>query len=236
MAKAKVKVKAVEYNDIKGHLKETFNEFVADATKFGVDVETANEIAEMSHLKAKGLWLLFKKQFKIKLAELELRDLADTLIGDLEEDHISVASLDTLERILANPSDERYMLEEDMILQINAMGHAQRELLRDQVGQSLHLGDLSGYEEHSIGHKILSFLKGLWVKMAPILDKIFDTLVGVGAEALKAVVEKGVGDQVLAELLEGAIDSTTKVLQDLSVNQEKEKELVGASVDVEGDF
>jgi hypothetical protein len=233
---AKAKVKAVEYNDIKGHLKETFNEFVADATKFGVDVETANEIAEMSHLKAKGLWLLFKKQFKIKLAELELHDLADTLIGDLEEDHISVASLDTLERILANPSDERYMLEEDMILQINAMGHAQRELLRDQVGQSLHLGDLSGHEEHSIGHKILSFLKGLWVKMAPILDKIFDTLVGVGAEALKAVVEKGVGDQVLAESLEGAIDSTTKVLQDLSVNQEEEKELVGASVDVEGDF
>ena len=233
---AKAKVKAVEYNDIKGHLKETFNEFVADATKFGVDVETANEIAEMSHLKAKGLWLLFKKQFKIKLAELELHDLADTLIGDLEEDHISVASLDTLERILANPSDERYMLEEDMILQINAMGHAQRELLRDQVGQSLHLGDLSGHEEHSIGHKILSFLKGLWVKMAPILDKIFDTLVGVGAEALKAVVEKGVGDQVLAGSLEGAIDSTTKVLQDLSVNQEEEKELVGASVDVEGDF
>ena len=40
---AKAKVKAVEYNDIKGHLKETFNEFVADATKFGVDVETASQ-------------------------------------------------------------------------------------------------------------------------------------------------------------------------------------------------
>jgi hypothetical protein len=230
------KAKAVEYNDIKGHLKETFNEFVADATKFGVDAETANEIAKMSHLKAKGLWLLFKKQFKVKLAELELHDLAETLIGDLEEDHISVASLDTLERILANPSDERYMLEEDMIAQITAMDHAQKDLLRDQVGQSLHLGDLTEHTEHSIGHKILSFLKGLWVKMAPILDKVFDTVVGFGAEALKVVVDKGVSDKLLAESLENAIDSTTKVLQDLSVNKEEEKELVGASADAEGDL
>ena len=229
------KEKVVEYNDIKGHLKETFDAFVADATKFGVDAETAHEIAGMSHLKAKGLWLLFKKQFKIKLAELELHDLADTLIGDLEEDHVSVASLDTLERILENPSDERYMLEEDMIAQIEKMSHQQKDLLRDQVSQSLHLGDLSAHEEHGTGHKILSFLKGLWIKMAPVLDKIFDVVVGIGAESLKDVVEKGVGNEVLAEALQGAIDDTTKIVQNLNL-QEEEKELVGADAEVVGDL
>lgn len=214
------KAKAFEYEDIKGHLKETFNAFIVDATKFGVDAETAAEIADMNSLKAKGLWMLFKKQFKIKLAQLELEDLADTLIGDLEEDNILVVSKDTLERILANPEDERYELEADMIAQIKSMSNADKADLRDQVAQNMHLGDLGDHAEPTISQKILSFLKGLWIKLAPVIDKIFDVVVGIGAEALKAIVTKEIGNDLLADALEDGIDGAAAVVKDLGDEKE----------------
>ena len=61
-----VKTTINSYQDMKGHLSEYYDAFVANPLSFGVDAETAHEIQNMNSLQAKGLWVLFKKQFKLK--------------------------------------------------------------------------------------------------------------------------------------------------------------------------
>ena len=227
------KAKTVEYKDIKGHLKENFKKFIANPIEFGVDAEAAATITNMNSLKAKGLWKLFKHQLKIKLEDLKLNDLADTLIGDLEEDHVLVASKDTLARILANPEDARYELEEDMILEIRSMSASAKKELRDQVGQKLHLGDFDEHAELTIGQKILRFLKELWVKIAPVIDKIFEVAVDMGVKALTKVIGEKVEDSALAEALENGVEGLADAVKDLG-NEKENSATPSEAVDLTG--
>jgi hypothetical protein len=54
---------------MKGHLSDYYDAFFADPLSFGVTPKLANEITNMNSLKAKGLWVLFKQQFKLKLLQ-----------------------------------------------------------------------------------------------------------------------------------------------------------------------
>ncbi len=109
--KPSVKTTIKTYEDMKGYLSDYYNAFVADPLSFGVTPELANEITSMNSLKAKGLWVLFKQQFKLKLLELEQGDLAELLNQDLAEDGVTVASKEALKMILRDPGKEEYHLE-----------------------------------------------------------------------------------------------------------------------------
>ena len=85
---------------MKGHLSEYYDAFIADPISFGVEEKLAYEIVHMNFLQVKGLWVLFKQQFKLKLEQLEQRDLAELLNQDLAEDGVTVASKEALKMII----------------------------------------------------------------------------------------------------------------------------------------
>jgi hypothetical protein len=174
-----VKTTINSYQDMKGHLSEYYDEFVANPLSFGVDAETAHVIQNMNSLQAKGLWVLFKKQFKLKLEQLEQHDLAELLNQDLAEDGVTVASKEALKMILKNPGKAEFHLEPEMILAIQSLNSHQKEDLMKETASLYHieLGE-------SAGHKILAFLKGLWTKLAPVLEKIFGALIEHGIDKL----------------------------------------------------
>ncbi|GAB4164256.1 MAG: hypothetical protein Tsb006_3820 [Rickettsiaceae bacterium] len=182
------------YDEMKGHLKDYFDAFVRDPEGFGATPEVAEEIRNMNSLKAKGLWVLFKQQFKLNLVKLEMHDLAELLNQDLAEDGVVVASKDALKRVLKHPENPEYMLEPEMIEAIKAMGSGEKEALMAETANILDLGEFS--EELSHGQKLLHFLKGLWDKITPALDKIFDNLVDLGLRALGKVIDEKLPEEV----------------------------------------
>ncbi len=197
-----VKTTINSYQDMKGHLSEYYDEFVANPLSFGVDAETAHVIQNMNSLQAKGLWVLFKKQFKLKLEQLEQRDLAELLNQDLAEDGVTVASKEALKMILKNPEKVEYHLEPEMILAIQSLNSSQKEDLMKETASLYHieLGE-------SAGHKILAFLKGLWTKLAPVLEKIFGALIEHGIDKL--------GDAMGTKLPSDISDSIKESISDI---------------------
>lgn len=127
--KPSVKTTIKTYQEMKGYLSDYYNAFVANPLSFGVTSELANEITSMNSLKAKGLWVLFKQQFKLKLLELEQGDLAELLNQDLAEDGVTVASKEALKMILREPGKEEYHLEPEMVQAIQAMNSNEKEQL-----------------------------------------------------------------------------------------------------------
>ena len=176
-----VKTTINSYQDMKGHLSEYYDAFVANPLSFGVDAETAHEIQNMNSLQAKGLWVLFKKQFKLKLEQLEQHDLAELLNQDLAEDGVTVASKEALKMILKNPE------KADLMKETASLYH-------------IELGE-------SVGHKILAFLKGLWTKLAPVLEKIFGALIEHGIDKL--------GDAMGTKLPSDISDSIKESISDI---------------------
>ena len=197
-----VKTTINSYQDMKGHLSEYYDAFVANPLSFGVDAETAHEIQNMNSLQAKGLWVLFKKQFKLKLEQLEQHDLAELLNQDLAEDGVTVASKEALKMILKHPEKVEYHLEPEMILAIQSLNSSQKEDLMKETASLYHieLGE-------SAGHKILAFLKGLWTKLAPVLEKIFGALIEHGIDKL--------GDAMGTKLPSDISDSIKESISDI---------------------
>jgi hypothetical protein len=196
-----VKTTINTYQEMKGHLSDYYDAFVADPLSFGVTPELAHEITSMNSLKAKGLWVLFKQQFKLKLLELEQRDLAELLNQDLAEDGVIVASKEALKMILKNPGKAEYHLEPEMIEAIQSMNSSERDQLMKATASLYHieLGE-------SAGHKILSFLKGLWTKLAPVLEKIFSSLIDHGVEKLGDVMAVKLPSDVSDDIRDGLAD------------------------------
>ena len=197
-----VKTTINSYQDMKGHLSEYYDAFVANPLSFGVDAETAHEIQNMNSLQAKGLWVLFKKQFKLKLEQLEQHDLAELLNQDLAEDGVTVASKEALKMILKNPGKAEFHLEPEMILAIQSLNSHQKEDLMKETASLYHieLGE-------SAGHKILAFLKGLWTKLAPVLEKIFGALIEHGIDKLGDAM----GTKLPSDISESIKDSISDI-------------------------
>jgi hypothetical protein len=200
--KPSVKTTIKTYQEMKGHLSDYYDAFVADPLSFGVPHELADEITSMNSLKAKGLWVLFKQQFKLKLLELEQRDLAELLNQDLAEDGVSVVSKEALKMILKNPGKAEYHLEPEMIEAIQSMNSSERDELMKATASlyKIELGE-------SVGHKILSFLKGLWTKLAPVFEKIFSSLIDHGIDKL--------GDVMVVKLPSDVSDGIRESLADI---------------------
>ncbi len=217
MAKSKI---PSTYEELRGHLDEVFYDFIKDPAKYGVDVDSAEEIMQMSALGKKGLWEKFKQQFKLKLTQLEQHDLAELLRQDLSEDGVQVASKKTLDAILKHPENPAFQLEPEMIEAIHSLGQKEVEQLRIETA-SLYKIELT----ESVGHKILAFLQKLWIKLAPVLDKIFDKLIDHGVEHLGNAIGtkldpefKGLITVTVGEIGHGiedvGIKTTTKILDE----------------------
>ncbi len=199
--KPSVKTTIKTYEDMKGYLSDYYNAFVADPLSFGVTPELANEITSMNSLKAKGLWVLFKQQFKLKLLELEQGDLAGLLNQDLAEDGVTIASKEALKMILRNPGKKEYHLEPEMVQAIKSMNSSERDELMKATASlyKIELGE-------SVEHKILSFLKDLWTKLAPVFEKIFSSLIYYGIEMLGDIMAIKLPSDVSEGIIESLAD------------------------------
>ena len=197
-----VKTTINSYQEMKGHLREYYDAFIADPLSFGVEEKLAYEIARMNFLQVKGLWVLFKQQFKLKLEQLEQHDLAELLNQDLAEDGVTVASKEALKMILKNPEKVEYHLEPEMILAIQSLNSSQKEDLMKATASlyNIELGE-------SAGHKILSFLKSLWTKLAPVLEKIFGALIDHGIDKLG----EAMGTKLSSDISENIKDSISDI-------------------------
>ena len=197
------------YEAMKGHMSEYYDKFVENPASFGAEASLAEEIKNMNSLKAKGLWLLFKQQFKLKLNELQKHDLAKLLYQDLAEDGVTIASKEALKMLFKNPENPEFHLEDDMIATIKAMSSSDKDELMKATAS---LNNIT-FDE-SAGHKILSFVKSLWDKLAPSFENIFTSLVQQGIKQIDIVMSQKLPPDVAAIFKDGLEDigeATVKV-------------------------
>ena len=149
------------------------------------------------------MWKQFKKAVKLKMEELALDEAASAFIIDFEqdEDH-QLLTVRQLEKILDDPENPDFDLEKDIIEYIKGKDFNKKAFMQHVIALDSDL-EVDESEHGEIGRKVLNFLTGLWKKIYPIIDKIIDVLVDLGAAALKNVL-----DQHVLEYLKDVVDNT----------------------------
>lgn len=205
-------VHQLNYNDVKEDLKGYFNDFMKNPSKFGVeDEELAKEIQGVNGLSKHLMWKQFKKQFNIKMNDLAVKEAASAFIIDFEQDDDhQLLTHKQLEKILDDPENSDFDLEKDTIEYIKSKDFDRKAFIKHvtEMDPDLKLESQDNFfDKH--GNKILLFLKAIWEKMSPIVDKIIDTLVDLGSTALKNVLDKHV-----PEYLKDHVNDTIDVIGD----------------------
>ena len=115
-------IEKIDYDAVKGNLKEHFNNFMKNPAEYGVENEAlAAELQEMGSLSKHYMWKQFKSAVKIKMDELAVKEASSAFILDFEqdEDH-QLTTIKQLEKIIDNPTNAEYALEQDMIKYIQS--------------------------------------------------------------------------------------------------------------------
>lgn len=199
---------------------EAFAQGVRDnSEELGLSPQKAEEISEnitdlIKHPE------VAKKHLAVKLKDLGMSSLAEALVQDLEEDHVEVGSKRVLNDILHHPDNPIYHLEPEMIEHIGKMTEADKKLLLQEVQNDLHITTFSG-----IMHDIVSFAKTTWYKIAPTVDKIFDTLVEIGAGVLNKVIVSKL-PPIASDPIVKLVDKGSKLLEDAYTPEGKVAEKV----------
>jgi hypothetical protein len=179
------------------------------------DSELAGQLQEMGGLTKHYMWKQFKKAVKIKMDQLATKEAASAFIIDFEqdEDH-QLTTIKQLEKIIDDPTNKEYAIEEDMIKYIQSEGFDKVKFINQviKLDDDLESGDES--EGAGFGARMLNLLKGLWMKLAPLVDKIMDTFVDLGAVALKNVLDKHV-PEALEDEVEGLIEAGAEAAKGL---------------------
>ena len=202
-----VNVHKLNYDDVKGDLKGHFNVFMKDPSKFGVeDPKLVKEIQGIKGLSKHFMWKQFKKAVKLKMEDLAQKEAASAFIIDFEQDKDhQLLTVKQLEKILDDPENPDFALEDDMIDYINSKSFDKKSFMKHVIDLDSDL-EVDEDDHDGMGIKVLSFLKGLWKKLFPIVDKIVDTLVDLGTAALKNVLEKHV-PEYLKEVVEETVNT-----------------------------
>lgn len=237
-----VNVHKFNYDDVKGDLKGHFNKFMKDPSKFGVkDLKLIKEIQGIKGLSKHFMWKQFKKAVKLKMEDLAQKEAASAFIIDFEQDKDhQLLTVKQLEKILDDPENPDFALEDDMIDYINGKSFDKKTFMKHVIALDSDL-DVDESDHEGMGLKVLNFLKGVWKKLFPIIDKIVDTLVDLGTVALKNVLEKHV-PEYLKDVVEETIDSVgdgvkevDDLVNDLVISTVEEKEVEEKKVDISGD-
>ena len=209
-------VEKLNYDSVKGNLKEHFNNFMKKPGDYGVeDSELAGQLQEMGSLTKHYMWKQFKKAVKIKMNELAVKEAASAFIIDFEQDEdYQLTTIEQLEKIIADPTNKEYALEDDMIKYIKSDEFDKEKFINQVIKLDDDLEPGAKSEEAGFGARMLNFLKGLWMKVAPLVDKIMDSFVDLGAVALKDVLDKHV-PETLEDEVEGLIDAGAAAAKEL---------------------
>ena len=239
-----VNVHEMSYDDVKDDLKSYFNEFMDNPKKFGVeDKDLIKSITKMGGLSKHLMWKKFKDVFGKKMLEMATKKEASLFLKDFEDGNHELLTVRQLEKIIANPENSDFGLEKATIKYIKSKNFNKKAFISHviEIDPDLEL-DVESDPHDGHGHKILSFLAGIWKKLFPIVDKIVDTLVDLGTAALKNVLEKHV-PEYLKDVVEETIDSVgdgVKEVDDLVNNLvistvDTKEEVEEKKVDISGE-
>ena len=216
---------------------------MADPAAFGVvDPDLIEEIKGVKGLSKHFMWKQFKKAVKLKMEDLALEEAASAFILDFEQDKDhQLLTVKQLKKILDDPENPDFALEDDMIDYINSKSFDKKTFMKHVIALDSDL-DVDESDHEGMGLKVLNFLKGVWKKLFPIIDKIVDTLVDLGTVALKNVLEKHVPEN-LKDVVEETIDSVgdgvkevDDLVNDLVIsNVDTKEEVEEKKVDISGD-
>ena len=106
-------VEKLDYDSVKGNLKEHFNAFMDSPANYGVeDRELADQLKEMGGLTKHYMWKQFKKAIKIKMDELAVKEASSVFIIDFEQDKDhQLTTIKQLKIIIDDPTNSEYDLE-----------------------------------------------------------------------------------------------------------------------------
>jgi hypothetical protein len=204
--------KKLNYKNLQKEIKNTFEAFKKDPKKFGVDdVKYASKIQDANFIVEKYLWKQFNKAFIIKLKSLSHDEAADAFLIDFEQDdEHQLTTIKQLKAIIKDPSNKKYDLEDDMINYIKSKDFDEDAFIKSVIKKDDDLEEKNDLKE--FGLKMLKYLQGIWLKIAPSIDKIFDKLIDLGSDALKIVLKPHLdGNQKL--IVEKTIDKLGENLE-----------------------
>jgi hypothetical protein len=204
--------KKLNYKNLQKELKNTFEAFKKDQKKLGFDdVKSASKIQDANFIVEKYLWKQFNKAFIIKLKSLSHDEAADAFLIDFEQDdEHQLTTIKQLKAIIKDPSNKKYDLEDDMINYIKSKDFDEDAFIKSVIKKDDDLEEKNDLKE--FGLKMLKYLQGIWLKIAPSIDKIFDKLIDLGSDALKIVLKPHLdGNQKL--IVEKTIDKLGENLE-----------------------
>lgn len=236
-----VNVHVMSYEDVKGDLKGYFNEFMRNPKKFGVeDKGLIKTITKMGGLSKHLMWKKFKDVFGKKMLEMSTKKEASVFLKDFEDGNHELLTVRQLEKIIADPENPDFGLEKATIKYIKSKDFNKKAFISHviKIDPDLEV-DVESDPHGGYGHKILSFLVGIWKKIFPIVDKIIDTLVDLGTTALKKVLDKHV-PEYLKDVVEDTVDNlgdglkeVDDLVNDLVIGSVETKEKVEEKTTVE---
>jgi hypothetical protein len=229
-----INVKKFDYKDVKGDLKKHFDDFMKNPADFGVeDKKVIEDLQKMGGISKHFMWKEFKKQVELKMNDLAHDEAASAFILDFEqdEDH-QLTTIKQLKKIIKDPSNKEYDLEDDMIKYLKSRNFDEKVFIEHVIKLD---SDLEKKESKfkDFGLDMLKYLKGIWLKVAPVIDKILDQLVDLGSGALKTVLDTHLdGNQ--KKIVDTAIDELGKTINKIDdkiteiVKTENEDDLITA--------
>ncbi len=201
---------------------------MAHPEKYGVeDSDVSGQLQGMKGLSKHYMWKQFKKTVKLKMTDLAADEAASAFIIDFEQDDDhQLLTVKQLRKIIDDPENEDFALEADMIEYIKGDEFNEKAFIKHVIALDEDL-DADESAHGGFGRKILDFLKALWMKIAPFVDKILSFFIDLGSEALKDVLEEHVPDAI-KDVVDDAIDDVADAAKDLD-------EVVTTVVDADND-
>ncbi len=218
MTKTKTQLKFYKYDDVKDDLKKHFNDFMKAPENYGVeDPELIKEMKEAKGLCKHYMWKKFKASVKMQVDEMAITEAASVFILDFEQDNEhQLLTISQLEKIIDDPANEEYDLEPEIVAYLQDPDFKKWDFINHVIAIDIDLeGEVSKDPEEyeGNGRKILDFLKLVWDKISPFVDKILSFFVDLGSNALKDVIEEHVPEAVedIAPIIDSVGDAVKEV-------------------------
>lgn len=222
----------VSFNDVEPQLKEKFDLLMNNPSnkEFDLAEEDVKQIEKLTEYAKRAGYKLLVKQTKAAISKQNNEEMAKTIKIDLEEDKVFIKDKKQLEKMFKNPEQEKWKLEPEMVTHIQKMSQEEKNDLMMEFAEENNI------DMRSIGKKLLEGIKSFFSKIAPVFEKILDSLGILASDIAVKSITKKMGDTELSKTLQegtktlikegtNTIKDTTEILvENIPVNSAKTEE------------